>query len=77
MFDKIKAKWNTMLTHSVVFIAISMFESVVNNDATKSLAFFGIGMVFIGLADLYNQNIKTQDMLKNLLKEPEQDSISK
>lgn len=77
MFDKIKAKWNTMLTNSVVFIAIAMFESVVNNDATKSLAFFGIGMVFIGLADLYNQNIKTQDMLKNLLKEPEQDSISK
>ena len=66
-----------MLTHSVVFVAFAMFESLVHNDMTKSLTFFGIGMVFMGLADLYNQNIKTQAMLKTLLKEPEQDSISK
>ena len=77
MFNKIKAKWNIMLTHSVVFVAFAMFESVVNNNLDKSLTFFGIGMVFMGLADLYNQNIKTQAMLKTLLKEPEQDSISK
>ena len=77
MFNKIKAKWNIMLTHSVVFVAFAMFESLVHNDMTKSLTFFGIGMVFMGLADLYNQNIKTQAMLKTLLKEPEQDSISK
>lgn len=68
MFDKIKAKWNTMLTHSVVFVAIAMFESVVNNNLDKSLIFFGIAMVFMGLADLYNQHIKTQAMLKTLLK---------
>ena len=77
MFNKIKAKWNVMFTHSVVFVAFAMFESIVNNDLDKSLTFFGIGMVFMGLADLYNQNIKTQAMLKTLLKEPEQDSISK
>ena len=77
MFNKIKAKWNVMLTHSVVFVAFAMFESLVHNDMTKSLTFFGIGMVFMGLADLYNQNIKTQAMLKTLLKEPEQDSIIK
>ncbi len=77
MFNKIKAKWNVMFTHSVVFVAFAMFESLVHNDMTKSLTFFGIGMVFMGLADLYNQNIKTQAMLKTLLKEPEQDSISK
>ena len=71
MFDKIKSKWNVMFTHSVVFIAFAMFESLVNNNLDKSLTFFGIGMVFMGLADLYNQNIKTQDMLKNLLKEPD------
>ena len=72
MFDKIKAKWNTMLTHSVVFVAFAVFESLVNNNLDKSLTFFGIGMVFMGLADLYNQNTKTQDMLKNLLKEPDE-----
>ena len=77
MFNKIKAKWIVMFTHSVVFVAFAMFESLVHNDMTKSLTFFGIGMVFMGLADLYNQNIKTQAMLKTLLKEPEQDSISK
>ena len=77
MFNKIKAKWNVMFTHSVVFVAFAMFESIVNNNLDKSLTFFGIGMVFMGLADLYNQNIKTQAMLKTLLKEPEQDSISK
>lgn len=77
MFNKIKAKWNIMLTHSMVFVAFAMFESLVHNDMTKSLTFFGIGMVFMGLADLYNQNVKTQAMLKTLLKEPEQDSISK
>ena len=77
MFNKIKAKWNVMFTHSVVFVAFAVFESVVNNDVPKSLTFFGIAMVFMGLADLYNQHIKTQDMLKTLLKEPEQDSISK
>ena len=77
MFNKIKATWNVMFTHSVVFVAFAMFESLVHNDMTKSLTFFGIGMVFMGLADLYNQNIKTQTMLKTLLKEPEQDSISK
>ena len=77
MFNKIKAKWNVMLTQSVVFVVFAMFESIVHNDMTKSLTFFGIGMVFMGLADLYNQNIKTQAMLKTLLKEPEQDSISK
>ena len=68
MFNKIKAKWNVMFTHSVVFVAFAMFESLVHNDMTKSLTFFGIGMVFMGLADLYNQNIKTQAMLKTLLK---------
>ena len=67
MFNKIKAKWNVMLTHSVVFVAFAMFESIVNNNLDKSLTFFGIGMVFMGLADLYNQNIKTQAMLKTLL----------
>ena len=77
MFNKIKAKWNVMFTHSVVFVAFAMFESLVYNNLDKSLTFFGIGMVFMGLADLYNQNIKTQAMLKTLLKEPEQDSISK
>ena len=77
MFNNIKATWNVMFTHSVVFVAFAMFESLVHNDMTKSLTFFGIGMVFMGLADLYNQNIKTQAMLKTLLKEPEQDSISK
>ena len=77
MFNKIKAKWNVMFTHSVVFVAFAMFESLVTNNLDKSLTFFGIGMVFMGLADLYNQNIKTQAMLKTLLKEPEQDSISK
>ena len=77
MFNKIKAKWNVMFTHSVVFVAFAMFERLVPNDMTKSFTFFGIGMVFMGLADLYNQNIKTQAMLKTLLKEPEQDSIIK
>ena len=56
-----------MLTHSVVFVAFAMFESIINNDITKSLAFFGISVIFMGLADLYNQNIKTQAMLKTLL----------
>ena len=72
MFNKIKAKWNVMFTHSVVFVAFAMFESIVNNNLDKSLTFFGIGMVFMGLADLYNQNIKTQAMLKTLLKEPDE-----
>lgn len=72
MFNKIKAKWNVMFTHSVVFVAFAMFESLVHNDMTKSLTFFGIGLVFMGLADLYNQNIKTQAMLKTLLKESDE-----
>lgn len=75
MFNKIKAKWNVMLTHSVVFVAFAMFESLVHNDMTKSLTFFGIGMVFMGLADLYNQNIKTQAMLKTLLKGTDENDI--
>ncbi len=75
MFNKIKAKWNVMFTHSVVFVAFAMFESLVHNDMTKSLTFFGIGMVFMGLADLYNQNIKTQAMLKTLLKQPEEEQL--
>ena len=75
MFNKIKAKWNVMLTHSVVFVAFAMFESLVHNDMTKSLTFFGIGMVFMGLADLYNQNIKTQAMLKTLLNKSREDEI--
>ena len=75
MFNKIKAKWNVMFTHSVVFVAFAMFESLVHNDMTKSLTFFGIGMVFMGLADLYNQNVKTQAMLKTLLKEPEEEQL--
>ena len=72
MFNKIKAKWNVMFTHSVVFVAFAMFESLVHNDMTKSLTFFGIGMVFMGLADIYNQNIKTQTMLKTLMKEADE-----
>ena len=75
MFNKIKAKWNVMFTHSVVFVAFAMFESLVHNDMTNSLTFFGIGMVFMGLADLYNQNIKTQAMLKTLLKDTDENDI--
>ena len=75
MFNKIKAKWNVMFTHSVVFVAFAMFESLVHNDMTKSLTFFGIGMVFMGLADLYNQNIKTQAILKTLLKGTDENDI--
>ena len=75
MFNKIKAKWNVMFTQSVVFVAFAMFESLVHNDMTKSLTFFGIGMVFMGLADLYNQNIKTQAMLKTLLKGTDENDI--
>lgn len=61
VLEKIKNKWNMMFTNSVIFVAISMVESYVFHSIDKSIMFFGISMVFMGLGELFNQNKKMLD----------------
>lgn len=61
MLEKIKNKWNMMFTNSAVFVVISMIESYVFYSIDKSIMFFGVAMVFMGLGELFNQNKKMLD----------------
>lgn len=55
MIEKIKKRWNMLYTNSAFFLLLAMIASGVNNDLDKSLMYFGVSMVMMGLGEMINE----------------------
>lgn len=64
MLERIKKRWNSGFTNSLFFIALSIFASAVEQDVDKSLMFFGVAMVSLGLGEVINE-IKELNIYKD------------
>lgn len=61
MWDRIKKKWNAHFSTSIFFVALSMMASYYHQDLDKSLMYFGVAMIFIGLGSIGNDIQELKD----------------
>ena len=65
---RIKEDWNTQFTNSLFFMCFAIIASSIEHELDKSLVYFAIAMIFMGLGELLNS-------IKELLNQNKKDNL--
>lgn len=75
MLEKFKKNMNEWYLHSLGFSLLAIIAILKYEIVEVSMVFFGISTILMGIGALYNQNKRTEEMLKKLILKSREDII--